>query len=249
MAVSKKKTKLNKDNISDSLINVNLQTETSPIIQEVHGKNYIEFGVDKWKNLYPQFLIDLYYSSSTHSAIIKSTADMIAGEGITIEETDNLQAFVKLKKFQNAVNSKGETLHSLVKKLAFDFKLFGGYAINVVWSRDKQTISELYHVPLERIRIGKPDVIGRVTEYYISADWSNTRKHKPQSVPAFNINDRSNPNAIIYDGSYSPNMELYKVPDYVASCNWALVDSKISEYHLANIENSFSLLPLIIFSL
>ena len=229
-----------KVDFKESILNVNFETQTAPVIQEAMGKDYIEYGTEDYRNLYPQFLIDLYYNSSTHAAIVNATSDMISGESITVEESDNLDAYVKLKRFLAQANSKGESLHSIVKKIAFDFKLQGAYALNVVWSKDRTTISDIYHIPVERIRVGKPDALGRVTEYYVSSDWSNTRKNKPQVVPAFNINDRTNPNAIIYDGMYSPNMELYKVPDYVAACNWCLIDQKVAEFHLANIENGFA---------
>ena len=233
----KKKTKVD---FKETILNVNFETQTAPIIQEAMGKDFIEYGTENYRNLYPQFLIDLFYNSSTHAAIVNATSDMIAGESITVEESDNLDAYVKLKRFLAQANSKGESLHSIVKKIAFDFKLQGAYALNVVWSKDRTTISDIYHIPVERIRMGKPDALGRVTEYYVSSDWSNTRRNKPQVVPAFNINDRTNPNAIIYDGMYSPNMQLYKVPDYVAACNWCLIDQKVAEFHLANIENGFA---------
>ena len=229
-----------KVDFKESILNVNFETQTAPVIQEAMGKDYIEYRTEDYRNLYPQFLIDLYYNSSTHAAIVNATSDMISGESITVEESDNLDAYVKLKRFLAQANSKGESLHSIVKKIAFDFKLQGAYALNVVWSKDRTTISDIYHIPVERIRVGKPDALGRVTEYYVSSDWSNTRKNKPQVVPAFNINDRTTPNAIIYDGMYSPNMELYKTPDYVAACNWCLIDQKVAEFHLANIENGFA---------
>ena len=237
-----------KVDFKESILNVNFETQTAPVIQEAMGKDFIEYGTENYKNLYPQFLIDLFYNSSTHAAIVNATSDMIAGESITVEESDNLDAYVKLKRFLAQANGKGESLHSVVKKIAFDFKLQGAYALNVVWSKDRTEISDIYHIPVERIRMGKPDALGRVTEYYVSSDWSNTRRNKPQVVPAFNINDRTNPNAIIYDGMYSPNMQLYKVPDYVAGCNWCLIDQKIAEYHLANIENGFSASMFINFS-
>lgn len=240
--------KKKKVNFKDSISNVNFATQTAPVIKEAMGKDFIEYGTEDYKNLYPQFLIDLFYSSSTHAAIVNATADMIAGESITVEETDNLDAYVKLKRFLAQANSKGESLHSIIKKISFDFKLQGAYALNVVWSKDRTEVSDIYHIPVERIRMGKPDVMGRVTEYHISSDWSNVRQNKPQIVPAFNVNDRTNPNAIIYDGMYSPNMQLYKVPDYVAACNWCLIDQKIAEYHLANIENGFSASMFINFS-
>ncbi|MAK54944.1 MAG: hypothetical protein CML17_03730 [Pusillimonas sp.] len=225
--------------MKDNLININLETSTAPIIQEIRGKDYIEYGTDEYRNLYPQFLIDLYYNSSTHAAIINATSEMIAGQEIVAEETDNLEAYVKLQKFIANANSN-ETLHEVIKKCAFDFKLQGGFALNIIWSKDRTEISEIYHIPVERLRVGLPNEMGRVDKYYISADWKNTRKNKPQEIPAFSMNDRTSPSQILYTGLYSPNMEMYYTPDYSSCCNWALIDQKVSEFHLNNIQNGFS---------
>ena len=35
-------------------------------------------------------------------------------------------------------------------------------------------------------------------------------------------------------------MDVYHTPDYIAGCNWALVDQRVAEFHLNNIENGFS---------
>ena len=224
----------------DKILSINLETQTAPVIQEVRGRDYIEYGTEEWRNLYPQFLIDLYYNSSTHSAIINATAEMIAGEDIICDEEEyNLDAFVKLKKFLRHANSK-ESLHQVIKKVAFDFKLQGAYAIHVVWNRERTEIVELFHVPVERVRAGRPNEMGVVDCYYISADWGNTRTNKPYPVPAFNVNDRTSGSQLIYTGAYSPNMDIYHVPDYIAGCNWALVDQRVAEFHLSNIENGFS---------
>ena len=227
--------------MKDSIISVNLETSTAPIVQEVRGRDYIEYGAEDWKNLYPQFLIDLYYNSSTHAAIINGTSEMIAGEDIicTDEDEYNLESFVKLKKFLKHANSK-ESLHQVIKKVAFDFKLQGAYALHVIWNREKTEIAEVYHVPVERVRAGRPNELGQVDTYFISADWSNTRTHKPYPVAAFNVNDRTAASQLIYTGAYSPNMDIYHTPDYLAACNWALVDQRVAEFHLNNIENGFS---------
>ena len=226
--------------MKDSILSVNLETSTAPVVQEVRGRDYIEYGTDDWKNLYPQFLIDLYYNSSTHAAIINGTAEMIAGEDLIASDDDtNLEAYVKLKKFLRNANSK-ESLHQVVKKLAFDFKLQGAYAIHVIWNRERTEIAEVYHVPVERVRAGRPNEMGKVDTYFISADWSNTRTHKPYPIAAFNVNDRTSGSQLLYTGSYSPNMDIYHTPDYLAGCNWALVDQRVAEFHLNNIENGFS---------
>ena len=226
--------------MKDTILSINLETSTAPIVQEVRGRDYIEYGTEDWRNLYPQFLIDLYYNSSTHAAIINATAEMIAGEDLVCEEDDtNLESYVKLKKFLRHANSN-ESLHQVIKKVAFDFKLQGAYALHIVWNRERTEIAEVYHIPVERVRAGRPNELGKVDTFFISADWGNTRTNKPYAIPAFNENDRTSGSQLLYTGAYSPNMDCYHTPDYLAANNWCLVDQKVAEFHLNNIENGFS---------
>jgi hypothetical protein len=227
----------------DKIISVDLSTSTAPLVQEVRGKDYIEYGDanGEWRNLYPQFLIDLYYSSSITAAIVNATAEMISAEDLVITDEDDRdeEARVKLQNFMNNANSN-ETLHEVLKKVAFDFKLQGAFALNIVWSKDRTQIAEVYHIPVEKIRCERPDEFGKTNGYYVSGDWANTRMNKPYRVPAFNVNDRTSPNQILYTGLYSPNMNSYYTADYISCNNWSLCDSKVSEFHLQNVSNSFS---------
>ena len=224
----------------ENILSINLETQTAPIIQEVQGKDYIEYGTEEWRNLYPQFLIDLYYNSSTHAAIINATAEMIAGEDLVVEDKDtDLDAYVELKKFFRHANGK-ETLHQVVKKLAFDFKLQGAYAIHIIWNQERTKIVEVYHVPVERVRAGIPNNLGQIDTYYISSNWANERENPPTEIAAFNTNDRTATSQLLYTGAYSPNMDCYHTPDYIAANNWCLVDQRVAEFHLNNIENGFS---------
>tara|TARA_R110000787_G_scaffold109662_9_gene218257 strand:+ start:1763 stop:3607 length:1845 start_codon:yes stop_codon:yes gene_type:complete len=227
--------------MKDNLLSIDLSTSTSPTVAEVRGRDWIEYGTEEWRNLYPQFLIDLYYSSSITAAIINATSEMISAEDLIIsdEEDRDLEARVKLQHFLDRANSN-ETLHEVLKKVAFDFKLQGAFALNIVWSKDRTQIAEVYHVGVEKIRCAKPDELGKTNGFYISADWANTRTNKPYYVPAFNVNDRTSPNQILYSGLYSPNMNSYYTPDYVSCNNWALIDSRVSEFHLNNISSGFS---------
>jgi len=224
----------------DKILNVNLETQTAPQVRETIAKDWIQYGTEDNINLYPQFLIDLFYNSSTHAAIINATSAMIAGEDIIVEhENEDDKQVYYANQFLTNPNSK-ETMHELLKKVAFDFKLQGGFALNIVWSQDRTRIAEIYHIPVERLRAAKPDARGVVTEYYICADWADTRRNEPQAIPAFNINDRTSPSQILYTGRYSPEMDVYFVPDYVGGCNWALIDQHIAEFHLNNIQNGFA---------
>lgn len=227
--------------MENNILSVNLSTSTAPVVSEQRGKDYITYGTEDWANLYPQFLIDLYYNSSTQAAIINATSELIAGEGLVIEDEEkrDLDSIVKLRKFFDEANST-ETLNEVIKKIAFDFKLQGAFALNIVWSRDRTRIAEIYHVGVDKVRAERPNEFGKVEGYYISADWANTRMNKPYRVPAFNTKDRTSPNQILYTGLYSPNMNTYYTPDYVAANNWALVDQRVAEFHLNNISNGFS---------
>ena len=227
----------------DKIISVDLSTSTAPLVQEVRGKDWIEYGDanGEWRNLYPQFLIDLYYSSSITAAIVNATSEMVSAEDLVIsdEEDRDEEARVKLQNFMNNANSN-ETLHEVIKKVAFDFKLQGAFALNIVWSKDRTQIAEIYHIAVEKIRCERPDEFGKTRAYYVSGDWANTRTNKPYRVPAFNVNDRTSPNQILYTGLYSPNMNSYYTSDYISCNNWALIDAKVSEFHLNNISNGFS---------
>ena len=227
--------------MKDNIINICLETDTAPQVIEERGKDWISYGTENWANLYPQFLIDLYYNSSTQAAIINATAEMVAAENLVIEneEDRNIEARVKLQHFMDRANSN-ESLHEVIKKLAFDFKLQGAFCLNVVWSKDRTQIAELYHVGVEKVRAESPNEFGKVDAYYISSDWANTRIHKPHRVPVFNPNDRTCANQILYSGLYSPNMNVYHTPDYTAANNWAMIDQKVAEYHLSNISNGFA---------
>ena len=234
----KKKTNLKKNKpVLSPLMQVFLESQSAPKISEKAGEDWINYGVGDYANLYPQFLIDLYNSSSTHSAIVNATSSMIAGQDILIDADETNGQYALLKQFIN--NTK---FHEVFTKCSFDLKLQGSFAINVVWSKDRTSIANIHHVPVEKLRVGKMNDRGEIDTFWISNDWENYRKkeHRPVPVPSFNMNDRTNPNGIIYDGLYSAGLDIYHAPDYKSCTNWILTDEMISDFHLSNIANGFA---------
>jgi len=227
--------------MKDRLLNIQLTNEVQPKIKEVNGADWVHYGDGEYRNLYPQYLIDLYNNSATHAAVVNATAAMIAGEDILVDEGKDLQQYVEVKKLLASINGT-ETAHEILVKVAFDLKLQGAFALNVIWSKDRTRIAEIHHVPVEQVRVGKPNSDTKVKDYYISADWSQYRKkeYAPKRVACFNTNDRREASQLLYSGVYSPAMELYHTPDYVASTNWVQIDNLTSDYHLNNIANGFS---------
>ncbi len=227
--------------MKDRLLNIQLTNEVQPTVKEINGAEWVQYGDGEYRNLYPQYLIDLYNNSATHAAVINATAAMIAGEDIIVEQDNNLQQYVEIKKFLASINGT-ESAHEILVKIAFDLKLQGAFALNVIWSKDRTRIAEVHHVPVEQIRVGKPSDNGKPKHYYISADWSQYRKREyaPKRICCFNTNDRREASQLLYTGLYSPAMELYHTPDYVASTNWVQIDNLTSDFHLNNIANGFS---------
>ena len=40
----------------ENILSINLETQTAPVIQEVRGRDYIEYGTEDWRNLIPSVL-------------------------------------------------------------------------------------------------------------------------------------------------------------------------------------------------
>ena len=217
-----------KDNISV----IHLAEYNLPTITEVNNKDWIQFGSD---NLYPQYLLELYNGSSINNAIIKGVSSMIYGEGLDAtdrEDDDNKKgSWLSLNALLH--NSPKDTL----KCLAFDLKLFGMCYVNTIWNRPRTKIVEVRHIPAQYIRSGKADAYGKVNEYYYSADWENTRKHKPRYYKAFNLKDRTDANQVLCIKDYSPGSYYYATPDYQGSTSYIQLDMEIAQFHLSNIKS------------
>ena len=217
-----------KDNISV----IHLAEYNLPTITETNNKDWIQFGSD---NLYPQYLLELYNGSSINNAIIKGVSSMIYGEGLDAtdrEDDDNKKgSWLALNTLLH--NSPKDTL----KCLAFDLKLFGMCYVNTIWNRPRTKIVEFRHIPAQYIRSGKADAYGKVNDYYYSADWENTRKHKPRYYKAFDLKDRTDANQVLCIKDYSPGSYYYATPDYQGSTSYIQLDMEIAQFHLSNIKS------------
>lgn len=200
---------------------------------------WIPYGTD---NLYPNFLTDLMYKSSIHNAIQTGKHELAVGDGLTWDENNEaITDIAIINKLFYQANSDGETLDEVFNKVMLDEILYGGHSVQVIWSKDRQTIAEIYHVPFETVRKGKPDEMGRINNYFISADWQNWRRkiNSPKEVFAFNLKDRKEPVQLIYSQQYFPT-EIYPNPTYVASVPYILTDYEIGRHHLNAIKNGLA---------
>lgn len=208
------------------------EVELPKVIEKSH-EDFITYGED---NQFPQHLIEAWLQSPTHNAIANGIIQMIAGDNITFS-----QKTVEVETWAKKVNSKGESLFDLVHKTAFDLYLHGYFGWQVVWNQARTKLVQIYHTPAEQIRSGKADEKGVVSEYFVSYDWTQYRKQKfkPTRIKAFDPIDRSEPKQMIFVKQYRPSQYYYSTPSYIGGMNWILLDNRVSEFHLNNIEHGF----------
>lgn len=197
-----------------------------PIFSEVfNNKDFVFYGEN---NLMPQYLISRYNNCAIHKAIITSKKEQIMGDGIV--SLNNPMATV------NFIN-ESENVSEVMAKCALDLVLFNGFALNIIWSKDRKSIAEIYHLDFSRIRSGKinPEK-DKVEMYYYSADWSNIKKFPVTAYPTFS-QEESDPSQIFYYKSYSPSQSYYPHPDYSGGLASIEIDVNIKEFHANNLKN------------
>ena len=120
---------------------------------------YIKFGAD---NKFPDYLIDLYNNSSTHGACINAIVEAIRGEGLVTQNEAIL----------DRANLENESWNDIFNKIAYDYKIFGGFALEIIWSKDRSRIAEVYHIDFSYVRAKEKNHRNHVPGYFINDEWS-----------------------------------------------------------------------------
>jgi hypothetical protein len=202
-----------------------------PIYKEVKGKDYIFYGE---RNDYPNYLLRIYNNSAKHNAIVTGKVDYICGNGWTVKAEDEMQ---KAKAFGiiDKVNTKEESLNEVTNKLVTDLTIFGGYYLQVIWTKGTGEIAELYHVDYYKVRTNADN-----SEFYVSDNWLKNDNVNPrpdyETYPAFDPNNPTG-SQILYFKEYRAGVNTYSLPDYRGAISYIELDISIGEYHLNTINN------------
>jgi hypothetical protein len=215
---------------------VNLSSYTSPKISESKNKEWVGYGDD---NNYFQYLIDRYNGSPTNNAIINGMSQMIYGKGLDATDSNR-----KPNEYAQAVTLFNK---DCVRKLAYDLKLMGQCAIQVIYSKDRNTVAKVEHFPVETLRAEKCNEDGDVEAYYYAPDWTKIKPNeKPQRVAAFGFSKEAI--EILYIKPYRAGFYYYSPVDYQGGLQYAELEEEIANYHLNNILNGLAPSMLINFN-
>lgn len=210
--------------------------ETNPYREDNKDcPKYMKFGAD---NMYPEYLISLYNQSSIHASCINSIVQAITGDGLVTEDEEILKR----------ANGEGESWNDIFRKVALDYKLFGGYALEIIYSRDRSRIAEIYHVDFSHVRAMEKDDRNKIPGFYISSEWKpiwnynieQDDKKLPQ-LPVFNLEKREDePKQLLYHNPYRPGQQYYPLPDYVGGSKVIDLDQEVDNFHISNIKNGLA---------
>lgn len=182
-------------------------------VEKENRQGWIDYGDN---NLYPQYLINLYYNSPIHNALTNSIAFMIEGQGT------------------------GTILDNALQGISFDLKLQGAFVAEVIWSMDFTRVVKINHLPFENCRLAYDKEEEEITGIWYSRDWKNSRskKGKPEFIPAFNPSmAQEQPRQVIYAHGMMAGSSYYPKPDYFGALNYIELSHQMGMYHVNNILN------------
>ena len=202
---------------------VNLSSYTSPEIVETSNKDWVSYGAD---NAYFQYLIDRYNGSPTNNAIINGISQMIYGRGL-----DALNSNKKPDQYAKMISLLKK---DMVRKVCYDLKLMGQCAMQVIYSKDRKSIAQVEHIPVENLRAEKCNDKGEIEAYYYSDNWAKVKNvGSTLRIPAYGFSKENI--EIMYVKPYRAGYKYYSSPDYAGGLQYAELEQEISNYHLSNI--------------
>lgn len=197
--------------LSFSIENVEIPKLTE---RQMSGKDWFNWGND---NKLPYYLYGLYEKSSLMQSIINTTVNFIVGNSIESIYKPN----------------EDETWEDLIRNLALDYLIYGGFAIQVMYNKMGK-IHSLNWLDMRKIRTDEEH-----TKVYYSKEFAT--KSSPQYL-TFKTWKRGeqyrNESAVFfYTGS---KRTVYPLPRYSGSIPAIETSIRIDNFHLNAIKNNFN---------
>ena len=192
-----------------------------PVMREVKGQDYITWGND---NKYPDFLLDQFEGSSLNNAIIIRKLSEIVGKGLYSEL--NVRG---INKFIEKCNVLNESLNDIFYKCVRDFIIFGGFSIQVVYTKATGKIAEIYYKDISKLRF-TPDQ-DKIKE---AKNWGLQRV-STLTHDIYNPLDPTGRKIFYYRGNLT--RDVYPKPQYCGALSAIQADILISDFWLSQIQN------------
>lgn len=211
-----------------------------PVENQKRGDSFISWGND---NLYPQFLVSLYYNSSIHQGIVNSKVKYIASSGLDSDTTDKAK-WELIKKNGNAPYS----LDEIAVMLANDQEIINSFAVLF----KKNPISKFWdahHIPVELIRKSSNE------EYYeYSENWKERNQSEEKtgyklikSIEYLTLQDKEvllyvsakSKQHLVDDRTKQLTKSVYPIPSYSGCISSILASVEMNYFRYSEVVNGF----------
>lgn len=200
------------------------------IEKEVSGKDYVYWGED---NKFPFYLYTLYTKSTLLQSIINGCVDYTMGEGLNYNESIQL--------WTDEVNTDGDTLEDVIKKICYDYWIFNNFALQIIYDRSG-AISELYWLDICKCRLDKEK-----QKVYYSAEYDKKSSPKVLEYDVFDPYTKHTGTCVYYFNGHN-GRGVYGLPKYNGAITAIETQIEISKFHLNEILNGFSASAIINFN-
>ena len=215
-------------NVND--INLSIHTDL-PVVKALPNREWVTYGVD---NKYPEFLKQLFNTSPTHQAIIKTKALMTGGQGYTIQDSHlNEQDKIKVRQLLGQIDRQ-------LIDIALDQQIYGAVALELQYDIWMKNIIKVNRIDPSKLRAGKMEETNEIEEWFYSDQWAEKQQKDIKEIYSFQEADNENARQLLYVPMQLVSNDYYGEPSYTAGIDWVTLESQTGVYYRALIENGFS---------
>ncbi len=221
-----------KKNVSFAAIDQYVETNIVLPTEKVTHRNFVEWGEG---NNYPGYILDLYNNVTTLRSIINGNIDFITGDDVSILPLGERFA-------DGIMNTRGDLITDIVRDLAKDYNLYGGFALQIIRDHNGD-VAEIYYIDMRYIRSNKENDV-----FYYNEHWDKGGKKDVIIYPKFirNLNwagltdEEKNRHASSILFVKNVHTQVYPSSMFAAAIKACEIERGIDDYHLNNIENGFT---------
>lgn len=203
-----------------------------PTEKVARDKDFVEWGDG---NTYPSYLLDLFNNVTTLRSIINGNIDYITGDEVTILPLGERFA-------DGVMNTRGDTITEIVRDLAKDYNLYGGFAMQII--RDfNGDVAEVYYIDMRFLRSNKENNV-----FFYNEHWEKGGRKDVIVYPKYMADlkwetlEEEQRNAHTSSILFVKNVHtrVYPSPMYAASIKACELERCIDDYHLNALETGFA---------
>ena len=220
-----------KRHVSFAAIDQYVETNIVLPTEKVTNRDFVEWGKG---NNFPGYLLGLYNNVTTLRSIINGNIDFVTGDDVTILPLGDRFA-------EGIMNTRGDLITDIVRDLAKDYNLYGGFALQIIRDHNGD-VAEIYYIDMRFIRSNKENDV-----FYYNEHWDKGGRKDVIIYPKFLRNldwtslsdEERNRHASSILFVKNVHTQVYPAPMYAASVLSCEIEKAISQYHWNSLNNNF----------